>query len=100
MKLYTVGTQKWQELMEGLFHVPNWSHDGRYIYAGNSALREPAIVRVRIADRSVEQVASLKGLRRILVTGDMWNGITPDGLPLVMRDAGLQKVYALDVVFP
>lgn len=82
MKLYTVSTQKWQELAEGLFHFLDWSRDGRYVYTENSALKEPAIVRVRIANHKVEQIAPLKGVRRVVAAGDLWSGITPDGSPL------------------
>ena len=29
-----------------------------------------------------------------------WYGITPDGSPLIAREAGSEEIYALDVDFP
>jgi len=98
--LYTVSTQKWQELLEGLFVSPNWSSDGRFVYAEDSARKESTILRIRITDHKVEQIAPLKDLRRAFTTDSIWSGVTPDGSPLVMRDIGVQEIYALDVVFP
>ena len=52
--------EKWTKLTEGHFDYPCWSRDGRYIYFNNGAM----FVRVRISDGKVEDVASLKGVRR------------------------------------
>lgn len=41
-----------------------WSHDGKYIYFSTLGQRDAALFRVRIADRKVEQVASLIDIRR------------------------------------
>jgi hypothetical protein len=61
---------------------------------------EPVFDRVRISDGRIEKVASLKGLRRAIVQGGTWAGLTPDGSPLVLRDTGSQEIYALDVELP
>jgi hypothetical protein len=34
------------------------------------------------------------------VPGYAWRGVTPDGSPLIARQAGTQEIYALDVDFP
>jgi hypothetical protein len=34
------------------------------------------------------------------VPGYAWRGVTPDGSPLIVREAGTQEIYALDVHFP
>jgi len=34
------------------------------------------------------------------VSGYGWYGLTPDGSPLIAREAGTQEIYALDVDFP
>jgi Tol biopolymer transport system component len=99
MMLYSVVGQSWHELAAGVFHCPAWSRDSRYVYAENSLTNEPAMVRVRIADQKIEQVVSLKDIRRVSV-GEFWSGITPDGSPLTMRDVGAQEIYALDLQLP
>jgi hypothetical protein len=29
-----------------------------------------------------------------------WNGVAPDGSPILVRDISTQEIYALDVQFP
>jgi len=54
-------------------------------------------LRVRIADRQLERVVSLRNFRRAMGSGLLpWSGITPDGSPLLMHDVGTQEIYALD----
>ena len=31
---------------------------------------------------------------------DRWDGLDLDGSPLIMRDVGIQEIYALDLDFP
>jgi hypothetical protein len=53
------------------------------------------VLRVRISDRRVEEVADLKGLP---ITG-YWGfslTLTPDDSPLLLRNIGTQDVYSLD----
>jgi len=74
-----------------------WSADGKYIYYDTGQGDNPAIYRVHIADHKVERIASLKGFPRAVGNaGVAWLGLTPDGSPLVLRNAGTQEVYALD----
>jgi Tol biopolymer transport system component len=95
MWLYDVTSQKWEELGELSPNYPQWSHDGKYIYF--STLGDAALFRVRIADRKVEQVASLKDIRRTGSAGmGWWMGLAPDDSPLVLRDIGSVDIYALE----
>jgi len=48
----------------------------------------------------VEEVASLKDVRRAAGPFAQWAGLAPDGSPLVLRDTGTQEIYALDVELP
>ena len=52
-------------------------------------------MRIRIADKKVEQVADLQDF---VATGwwGIWLGIDPTDKPLMLRDAGTQDVYSLD----
>ncbi len=57
---------------------------------------DPAIMRVRLSDRRVEEVASLKGIRLAGRLAGIALSLTPDGDLLVLRDVGTQEIYALD----
>jgi hypothetical protein len=49
----------------------------------------PEAMRVRLADRKIEVVTSLKGLRRvsdITLQGAYWMGVAPDDSLLLTRD--------------
>jgi len=80
--------------------APQWSADSRYVYFDNGVNTAPAVCRMRLADHKVDQIASLKNIRRA-VWGDLpWLGLTPKDEPLVLRDVGSQEVYALDFEEP
>jgi Tol biopolymer transport system component len=100
LMLFDFTTQKWSELASMGNGFNQWSADSEYVYfdAGSSA--EPAIYRVRISDRKLERVASIKDFRRVVTPWVSWMGLTPDGSPLLMRDGGTQEVYALDFESP
>jgi hypothetical protein len=62
---------------------------------------DPMLFRVSLADRKVETITSLKGLRR--ATGPAGNteiSVAPDGSPVFTRDIGTQEIYALTVKWP
>ena len=73
---------------------PNWSRDGRSVYFLRTP-ENPAILRIRISDRKLEQIADLKGFESTGWWG-IWLGLDPDDSPLMLREAGTQDVYALD----
>jgi len=92
--LFDFQTGKWSELTKGKPAFPSWSADGRYVYF----LRwpdNPAVLRLRISDRKVEQVADMKNLPMAGFYG-LWLGLAPDDSPLLLRDTGSQDVYSLD----
>ena len=55
---------------------------------------------MRVSDRNLERLADLKGFRRVVFGGFPWSGVTPDGVPLLLRDISSQEVYALDFDAP
>jgi serine/threonine protein kinase/Tol biopolymer transport system component len=91
--LFDFQTGKWSELAKVRAAFLNWSKDGKYVYFLRW-LENPAVLRIRVADRQVEQVGDLKNFP---VTGNLgpWVGIAPDDSPLLLRDAGTQDIYAL-----
>jgi Tol biopolymer transport system component/DNA-binding winged helix-turn-helix (wHTH) protein len=97
--LFNFATQKWETLPTGVVGWPTWSHDSRFVYVEN--LNEASLVRINVADHSMEQVASLKGFLstayRLWSFG--WYGLTPDDLPITTRDTGIEEIYAFDLEY-
>ncbi len=92
--LFDFQTQRWSELTRTPLGFPNWSADGKYVYFLRVP-ESPAVLRVRISDRKVDEVANLKGLP---ITG-YWGfslTLTPDDSPLLLRNIGTQDVYSLN----
>jgi len=94
MVLYEVATGKWEELGQPGAGYPSWSRDSRYIYYDGP---ESVFFRLRISDKKLERVAGLEKVNRV---EDGWVGLGPDDSPLIVREVGLQEIYALDVDFP
>lgn len=72
----------------------NWSRDGQYVYFLRW-LENPAVLRIRIADRRLEQVGDLKNFPTTGSLG-LWIGIASDDSPLLLKDTGTQDIYSLD----
>jgi hypothetical protein len=36
----------------------------------------------------------------LLLSGSPWNGVAPDGSPLIMRDVGNREIYSLEQQLP
>ena len=92
--LFDFKAHAWTELVKG-WGLLKWSQDGLYLYY----LRygpESAVMRVRVSDRHVEEVASLKGVRQAGRLAGLEFGMTPEGDPIVLRDVGTQEIYSLD----
>jgi|HubBroStandDraft_6_1064221.scaffolds.fasta_scaffold52572_1 serine/threonine protein kinase/Tol biopolymer transport system component len=102
-------TRRWSEFTHTEFGLWSPSPDGKYLYSDRvtDEAGGPKIFRLRIADRKMETVLDLKGLRRVedeqFAAGlnvTTWVGVTPDGSVLVTRDVGTQEIYALSVKWP
>jgi eukaryotic-like serine/threonine-protein kinase len=103
LMLFDFKTQKWAKLSDIFAGFPSWSRDGKYLYfEGQTASGNiEAFYRADIATRKVEQVATYGNAQEVDgVAGFPWHGMTPDGEPLIAREAGSQEIYALDVDFP
>jgi Tol biopolymer transport system component len=94
--LFDRSKQKWSEVGQGRnVSFPNWSHDGKYIYF-LSWPENPGVFRVRIADSDIQRVLNLQDFQPTGYWED-WLGLDPRDNPLLLRDTGLQDVYAFDV---
>jgi serine/threonine protein kinase/Tol biopolymer transport system component len=94
--LFDFTTQEWTELVEPQVAWLRWSRDGKWIYFASYRADDRALLRIRIADRKIERLASLKDFRMAAGVWGPWPGWTPDDSPLVLRDLGSQDIYALE----
>lgn len=94
--LFDRTSQQWQDLVSLPMGFPSWSHDGQFIYFDTTITDDAAFFRIRISDRKVERLTSLKGMRRFWGVFGQWTGLTPDDSPLLVRDTSSQEIYALD----
>jgi hypothetical protein len=101
--LFDFRTGKWTDLIASVDKFANWemSPDGNYFFY-QTAGDNPRIFRMRMKDRVVEEVASLKGFRPVKdpYLGNTQLNVTPDNSPVLTRDIGTQEVYALTVKWP
>src|SRR5580658_3781813 len=79
---------------------PVWSADGRFVYIDAAFSRDPAVYRIRIADKHIDRVASLSGYRRVEGGIGVWLGLTPDGSLLIVSEVQGSEIYAWDFVAP
>jgi eukaryotic-like serine/threonine-protein kinase len=101
--LFNFTAGKWSELTIGKsLQVPNLSRDGKYIYFEDMGESGPELDRVNLTERKRERVLGLKDIPRVLMTesGNPWNGLDLDGSLLIMRDVGIEEIYALDLEYP
>jgi Tol biopolymer transport system component/DNA-binding winged helix-turn-helix (wHTH) protein len=98
--IFDRGTQQWTDLVSLPIGYPSWSHDGQYLYFDTTLTEDPAIYRLRISDRKLERLVSLKGPQRFWGYFGPWTGLAPDDSPLIARDTSSQEIYALDWQLP
>jgi Tol biopolymer transport system component len=93
LMLFDFTSEKWEEIAKVTVGFPNWSKTGDYIYFLSDGAR--SVMRLRIRDRKLEQVADLKNFP---TTGSFgwWLGLAPDDSPLLLHDTSMQDIYALD----
>jgi Tol biopolymer transport system component/DNA-binding winged helix-turn-helix (wHTH) protein len=97
LMLYDFSSQAWSRIADNTYVGDlKWSSDGRYLYYSRRG-SDPAILRLRLLDGAIEQIASLRGVRQTGFRGGFWMGLTPDDSPLVLRDIGTEEIYSLDL---
>ena len=103
MMLFDKKTGKWTELLaKPGIAWPEWSHNSDCVYfSASPQTGQPlGIFRVRISDRKLQQVVSLKDFRQPVYSFGDWTGLAPDDSPLLLRDAGTTDIFALDLDLP
>ena len=92
--LFDLSTRKWTELVKGSLGWLCWSHDGQFVYVLDYR-QKSAVMRVRVSDGKIEQVADVKDFP---ATGRYGGALalTPNDEPVLLRDTGTQDVYSVD----
>ncbi|MGA7317322.1 MAG: protein kinase [Silvibacterium sp.] len=104
LQTFDLRTQTWTDFAPGVSAnaIVNFmpSPDNKYFYYMIKA-PEPEALRIRIADRRVETITSLRDLHSVVspLEGTSLN-VAPDGSPLFTRDTGYQEIYALHIRWP
>ncbi len=94
LMLFEFKTRQWTQIASGA-GFPTWSRDGQYVYFMRPG-EDTAILRVRVTDTRIEEVASLKGVRLAGRLAGIALNLTPEGDPLILRDVGTEEIYSLD----
>jgi serine/threonine protein kinase/Tol biopolymer transport system component len=100
LMLFDFTTQKWTELASLFVAYPTWSRDGRYLYFDGILDNQENYYRVQVSNGKLEPIFSLKGFQAADSAFGNWSGLAPDESPLVVRDASIQEIYALDWEHP
>ena len=90
--IFDFKTGKWTGLEKEPIDNKAFSADGRYYYFDKYVDDDPAIFRIRMTDRKLERVVSLKDIRRSEGVMGWWMGLTPDGAPMVLRDTSIEEI--------
>jgi Tol biopolymer transport system component len=93
--LYDFRTEKWIKLASaGSISDLNWTRQSEAIYFEDSLPPGgPGIFRLRLRNRRLERVASLRREPPIISS---WLGLAPDGSVMVSNTVGSSEIYALD----
>jgi serine/threonine protein kinase/Tol biopolymer transport system component len=96
LMLFDRTTQKWAALAKIFVAYPTWSRDSRYLYFDGILDNQEGYFRVQISDGKTERLFSLKGFQAAGGAFGNWSGLAPDESALLVRDASIQELYALD----
>jgi Tol biopolymer transport system component len=91
--LFDARAGSWAEL-PGSASIHRWSRDGKYVYFLRRG-KDPAVVRVRLSDQTVEVAASLSGVRLAGHLAGISFTLDPEESPVILRDVGIQEIYSL-----
>ena len=92
-------SEKWTDFFVG--SIVNWinSPDRKYVYVATGGT-EPTIQRIRVSDRQVETIVSLKDFAELANYGWTQLRVAPDGSPTLTRALDTQEIYALQLRSP
>jgi Tol biopolymer transport system component/DNA-binding winged helix-turn-helix (wHTH) protein len=96
LMLFDRTNQQWTELARMGIGYPTWSRNGQYLYFDSNFTEDPAFFRVRVADRRLERLVTLKDIHRLWGPNAEWSGLGPGDSLLVTRNISSPEIYALD----
>ena len=103
LMLFDFQAKKWSPwLIEpaGAVSYPSWSADSKYLYFEDLVTGKDSIRRIKVGNDKPESVFLLENLERYPGPLGLWNGRTPDGAQVFVRDRSTQEVYGLDLDLP
>ena len=96
--LYSFNTARWKQVplpQEGHIGWPSWSHDSRYLYVIHGS-----VWKFRVPDGPAELARDLSTVdTTVPIFSGEWFALTPDDRILVLRDRGIDELYALDLEY-
>jgi len=100
LMLFDATLRRWAELTNLSEGCPAWGRSDEYLYFQSFDVTTPEFVRVRVSNGKRERLASIDFRRAGQRDWYWWNGLTPDGSPLLVRDHSTEEIYALDWNLP
>jgi serine/threonine protein kinase/Tol biopolymer transport system component len=95
--LYDLRTHKQSELVSQQSAYPSWSRDGESLFFCRCLFDDSGWWRVRIRDRKLERVATLKDFTP---AGYGWFAIAPSDSLITAHNTVMDEIYALDWELP
>lgn len=96
--LYSFENARWKQVLlpaEGGTNWPSWSHDSQYLYVFQGPLWK-----FRVPDGPAELGPDLSTIHATVpIFSGWWFALTPDDRVLVLRDLGIDELYALDLEY-
>lgn len=96
--LFDIPTRQWSTVAEATMLTNlQFSRKGDFVYFEATSTSLAVLMRLRLADRKIEQVMDFGNIRRPLAQlSAAWSGLSEDNSPLMQRDIGIQEIYALE----
>lgn len=93
LTVFDFKTQQWQVIQEGEVGYPLWSRDSSFIYFIRP-VENPGVYRIRPSGAETEQVIDLRGFRYTSVWR-YYMGLDPEDTPILLRDTGMDDIFAI-----
>ncbi len=97
LSLYDIATQKQTEISNAQSVNLSWSRDGKSLFFINGSGTDQALWRLRMSDRKLEQIVSLK---TIPISGGHWFEAGLNNSLMISQSIGIDEIYALDWIAP
>jgi dipeptidyl aminopeptidase/acylaminoacyl peptidase len=99
--VFDTATQIWTPVTDLAGGCALWSNDGAYLYFQTYDVSDPAVYRVRVADRKREKLADIQ-LQRAVAAAEFetWSTLSYTDEPLLLKDKSTQELYSLDLSTP